>query len=133
MDANILQSFGVLILAVGVIAGIMYLLKKINLKRLESRATIDLNVISKISLQPKNHLFIVKVVDKLLVLGVSDNNINILTELDASFEKVVGTKSKQELTEEILKKAANVNLDKKINTNLSFANFLKSSLKFGSN
>jgi len=130
MDANILQTFSVLILAVGVIAGIMYLLKKVNLKRLENRATINLNVISKISLQPKNHLFIVKVAEKLLVLGVSDNNINILTELDASFEKTVSTKSKQELTEEILKEATKSNFDKTANTDLSFANFLKSSLKF---
>jgi len=129
MDANILQTFSVLILAVGMIAGIMFLLKKLNMKRMENRATINLNVISKISLQPKNHLFIVKVADKLLVLGVSDSNINILTELDASFEQTVGTKSKQELTEEILKEAAKSTSGQTVNTDLSFANFLKSSLK----
>jgi len=129
MDTNILQTFSVLILAVGVIAGIMFLLKKMNLRRLENRATVNLNVISKISLQPKNHLFIVKVADKLLVLGVSDNNINILTELDSNLENVVGTKSKQELTEEILKNAAKSNLAQTANTDLSFINFLKSSLK----
>ena len=129
MDANILQTFSVLILAVGIIAGIMFLLKKLNMKRLENRATINLNVISKISLQPKNHLFIVKVADKLLVLGVSDSNINILTELDASFEQTVGTKSKQELTEEILKEAAKSTSGQTVNTDLSFVNFLKSSLK----
>ena len=129
MDTNILQTFSVLILAVGIIAGIMFLLKKMNLRRLENRATVNLNVISKISLQPKNHLFIVKVADKLLVLGVSDNNINILTELDSNLENVVGTKSKQELTEEILKNAAKSNLAQTANTDLSFINFLKSSLK----
>ena len=131
MDANVLHSFGILILAVGVIAGLMFLLRKINLKRLENRTTVDLNVISRISLQPKNHLFIVKVADKLLVLGVSDNNINILTELDSDFERVVSTKSNQELTEEIFKKAAKSNITANSNTDLSFANFLKSSLNLG--
>jgi flagellar biosynthetic protein FliO len=129
MDTNILQSFGVLILAVAVIAGIMFLIKKISTQRMESKTSVDLKVISKITLQPKNHLFVVKVADKTLVLGVTDNTINILTELDPTFEKVVNIKSNKIITDEIISKVANTSAGGNLNTNLSFANFLKSSIK----
>jgi flagellar biosynthetic protein FliO len=129
MDTNILQSFGVLILAVAVIAGIMFLIKKISTQRMESKTSVNLKVISKITLQPKNHLFVVKVADKTLVLGVTDNTINILTELDPTFDSVVNTKSNNKIADEIISKVANKSVSSNLNANLSFANFLKSSIK----
>ena len=141
MDMNILQTFIVLILAVGVIAGIMILVKKISVKRMEQRTTINLNVISKITLQPKNHLFVVRAANKLLVLGVTDSSINILTELGTEEEHSKESSSSSQLdTNELLNKIikptnSNIvnNSNKKEVSNLlndlSFKNFLKSSLK----
>lgn len=134
MEQNIFQSFFILIVAVGVIAGIMVLIKKLSMKRMEGRAALNLNVISKITLQPKNHLFVVKAADKLLVLGVTENNINILTELDPSFERTVISKSKQEITSELLNRISNsgtTSTSNDLNKDLSFLNFVKSSFKFG--
>ncbi|MDR0927910.1 MAG: flagellar biosynthetic protein FliO [Ignavibacteria bacterium] len=132
MDANILQSFGVLILAVGVIAGVMVLIKKITAQRLEAKTTINLNVISKITLQPKNHLFVVKVAEKLLVLGVTDNNINILTELDPDdsiVSQVANPKTQATAAAAILNKvAAAPKRADNTTTNLSFMNFVKSAI-----
>jgi flagellar biogenesis protein FliO len=130
MDTNILQTFIVLITAVGIIVIIMLLVKKISMKRLENRATINLNVITKVTLQPKNHLFVVKAANKLLVLGVTDNSINILTELEPDLEQTITNKSnsdailKQVISSGINNKSSNNNKD------LSFKNFIKSSIGF---
>jgi flagellar biogenesis protein FliO len=131
MDANILQSFGILLAAVVVIGGIMMLIKRISQQRIQTKAAVTLNVLSKITLQPKNHLFVVKVSDKVLVLGVTDSSINILTELEPNFEQVINTHSKEEVTDKVLKKVVNTPLSNKSDIDLSFMNFIKSSLKFG--
>ena len=139
MDSNIVQTFVVLIAAVGVIFVIMLLIKKISVKRLESRSTINLNVISKITLQPKNHLFVVKAANKLLVLGVTDNSINILTELDVDLEATIIDKCNSNNTDEILKQVITSGIKNKtmsdgpINTSadLSFKSFIKSSIGLG--
>ena len=137
MDSNIIQTFIVLITAVGVIAVIMMLVKKISMKRLGSRSTVNLNVITKITLQPKNHLFVVKAANKLLVLGVTDNSINILTELDPDLEQTISDKSNPNATDVILKKVFNSGIKSSAatstsitNDDLSFKNFIKSSIGF---
>ncbi len=126
MDANILQSFTILLLAVLVLAGFLFLVKKTAMKRNESKVGVNLNVISKISLQPKHHIFVVKVAEKVLVLGVSENNINILTELDGDFVRNIDTKSQESIKREVF---SQINSDE--NIDLSFTNFLKTSLKLG--
>jgi len=131
MDTNIVQTFIVLITAVGVIVVIMFLVKKISMKRLENRTNINLNVISKITLQPKNHLFVVKAANKLLVLGVTDSSINILTELEPDFEKTITDKSNSNSTDAILKQVISSSMKNKPVANsqdISFINFIKSSI-----
>ena len=131
MDQNILQTFIVLIAAVGIIVVIMLLVKKISMKRLENRTNINLNVISKITLQPKNHLFVVKAANKLLVLGVTDSSINILTELEPDFEKTITDKSNSNSTDAILKQVISSSMKNKPVANsqdISFINFIKSSI-----
>ncbi|MCL2039294.1 MAG: flagellar biosynthetic protein FliO [Bacteroidetes bacterium] len=127
-----IQTFVVLLAAVGIIVVIMLLIKKITMKRMENRATVNLNVITKITLQPKNHLFVVRAANKLLVLGVTDNSINILTELEPDFEKTITDKPNDpNVTDVILNKVINSKLkpDPIINNaDLSFKNFIKSSI-----
>ena len=43
---------------------------------------IDIKVISNKALMPKKHVSVIKVKDKFLVLGLSDNNIVLLKEFD---------------------------------------------------
>lgn len=133
MDGNVLQTFVVLISAVGIIAGIMLLVKKISMKRMENRATINLSVISKITLQPKNHLFVVKAANKILILGVTDNSINILTELDPQSDESgssdkINLNNADDLLKNVVSSVSNTNI-KELNNDLSFVNFIKSSLK----
>ena len=115
-----------LILAVGVIAAVMFLIKKISLKRLETKSTVNLNIISKITLQPKNHLFVVKAANKTLVLGVTDSSINILTEINANNDDTDNDSTfTEDLLNTALKNSSTINSEK----DLSFVSFLKDSLK----
>lgn len=136
MDTNILQSFGIMLLAVAILAAILFMLKQFSKKRGEKNSNFNLNVISKISLQPKNHLFVVKVAEKVLVLGVSDNNINILTELELNFCEEIKDKSDEKIKNTLLSKLSNKdnNISETSNNDpeldLSFMKFIKSSLNF---
>ncbi len=137
MDTNILQSFGIMLLAVCILAMVLFILKKISKRQNDKNFGFDLNVISKISLQPKNHLFVVKAANKILVLGVSDNNISILTELEPNFDEELQNKSPEALKDTVLSKISSSNNKKNISQvgnnkmqelDLSFMKFIKSSL-----
>ncbi|MGI6370533.1 MAG: flagellar biosynthetic protein FliO [Ignavibacteria bacterium] len=133
MDANIIQSFIILFIAVLILAGFLFFIKKNANKRNQNRIGINMKVISKISLQAKHHIFVVKVAEKVLVIGVSENNMNILTELDPEFVKSIESKSQEKIKNEVFSK---INTSKNTEKNdaemdLSFLNFIKSSLKLG--
>ena len=133
MDANIIQSFIILFVAVLILAGFLFLIKKNANKRSQNKIGINMKVISKISLQAKHHIFVVKVAEKVLVIGVSENNMNILTELDPEFVKSIESKSQEKIKNEVFSK---INTSKNTEKNdaemdLSFLNFIKSSLKLG--
>jgi flagellar biogenesis protein FliO len=53
----------------------------------------DMQVLSRISLQPKAHLFVVKVGSKTLLLGATDHNINTLSELSDSQKQLSSPKN----------------------------------------
>jgi flagellar protein FliO/FliZ len=56
--------------------------KKYSFKRV-GNALLDIKVINNQMIMPKKFLSVVKVKDKLLILGVSENNITLLKEIDA--------------------------------------------------
>lgn len=55
--------------------------------------TADFNVESRLSLGPKKHLLVVRYQGKRLLLGVSDHNINLLTQEELSEEELAEAKS----------------------------------------
>lgn len=133
MDANIIQSFIILFVAVLILAGFLFLIKKNANKRSQNKIGINMKVISKISLQAKHHIFVVKVAEKVLVVGVSENNMNVLTELDPEFVKSIENKSQEKIKNEVFSKInTSRNTEKNdVEMDLSFLNFIKSSLKLG--
>ena len=133
MDANIIQSFIILFIAVLILAGFLFFIKKNANKRNQNRIGINMKVISKISLQAKHHIFVVKVAEKVLVVGVSENNMNVLTELDPEFVKSIENKSQEKIKNEVFSKInTSRNTEKNdVEMDLSFLNFIKSSLKLG--
>jgi flagellar protein FliO/FliZ len=82
MDWIILKTLGSLALIIALIIGILYLFKKYIYKDYGSKGTPNnIKVLTHLILQPKKIIYFIKVFDKILVLGVSENNINILSEI----------------------------------------------------
>jgi flagellar protein FliO/FliZ len=62
--------------------GLLVLVKKYSFKR-GGKALLDIKVINNQMIMPKKFLSVVKVKDKLLILGVSETNITLLKEINA--------------------------------------------------
>jgi flagellar protein FliO/FliZ len=61
--------------------GLLVFVKKYSFKR-GGNALLDIKVINNQMIMPKKFLSVVKVKDKLLILGVSETNITLLKEID---------------------------------------------------
>jgi len=62
--------------------GLLLFVKKYSFKR-GGKSLQNIKVLSNQMIMPKKFLSVVRVKDKLLILGVSENNINLLKEIDA--------------------------------------------------
>lgn len=62
--------------------GLLVFVKKYSFKR-GGKTLQDIKVLSNQMIMPKKFLSVVKVKDKLLILGISENNINLLKEIEA--------------------------------------------------
>lgn len=126
IDPNILNAFLTLMGSVTVLGLILYLMKKFTLKFKNKSNENNLEIVSKLNLSPKNSIWTIKVQDKLLVLGVSEKNINLLTEINNN------TLQKSKVDEiKMVTKSQPKEIDKQqseINNDLSFKEFLKSAV-----
>mgnify|MGYP001198558185 FL=1 len=62
--------------------GLLVVVKKYSFKR-GGKSLLDIKVINNQMIMPKKFLSVVKVKDKLLILGISEANITLLKEIDA--------------------------------------------------
>jgi flagellar protein FliO/FliZ len=78
-----LKMAGVLALVLGVLLGLVYLLKKIS-PRFNRGAVAgqEMDLVAQYPLGPKKTLAVVRVGERFLLLGVTEENINLLTEID---------------------------------------------------
>ena len=76
---DIAQIFFILFVLLGVMYGMLYLVKKF-LFTYDKRASklINISVLSTQALMPKKFISVVKIRDKVYILGVSDNSISLL-------------------------------------------------------
>lgn len=118
-DQSILNTFITLGIAVALIGFALYLVRKYSQSSKILSGELEMRVISKLSLSPKNHIYAVKVADKTLLLGVSEKNINTLAELDVT----------QKLKPSDLKKFDESDFPSENPSDLSFKSFLKSAFK----
>jgi flagellar protein FliO/FliZ len=83
---DIVKVFFPLVLIVGLLYTVLHFVKKsgFSLRSSNSKLYKNLNVkvISNQMIMPKKFISIVKIKDKFLVLGVSENSINMLKEFD---------------------------------------------------
>ncbi len=84
---DIVKALIPLIIIVGLLYGVLLFIKKYGISFKGNKAgSVSINVISTQMIMPKRFISVVKVEDKLLVLGVSDNSITLLKELEYSDE-----------------------------------------------
>jgi len=98
-----------LLLIIALLGGVLWFVKKYSY---QSRNTgslgIDIKVLSSKMILPKKYVSIVKVKDRLLVLGISDGSINLLKEFEVSPEdEMTFESSGKENFMDILKKNLN--------------------------
>ena len=121
MDATIIKAFLLLCLCVGGMGLLFYYLRKYGTKLRDNNSQVELKILGKASLQPKSHIFIIQAEGKKLLIGVTEHNINTLSDLTETNTKEFSEKEMIALQ----------NQTSKPNTvnDLSFSSFLKSVVK----
>lgn len=139
-EESILKAFltlGVVVAALGIV---LYVIKKYASKAKKATGGMNIQVVSKISLQPKTHLFIVNAGKKTLLLGATDHGVNTLADLtdnpDPAGAIELAQKDIQQTAGDTITNGFKVNHLKKAapvanieSDSLSFSSFLKSTFK----
>jgi len=90
----IIRLFLSLVLIIGLIYLSLFLLKKSSFGLKKNRTGDLIQVLEKCYISPKKGIFIVKIGSKFLALGVTETQINLLSELDSSPESKSDLKDK---------------------------------------
>ncbi len=84
---DVVKAIIPLLLIVGLLYGALFLIKKYGISfKGKKNGSVNINVLSSQMIMPKKYISVVKVEDKFLVLGVSENSITLLKELDRPSE-----------------------------------------------
>lgn len=126
-DGNILRAFTTLGIIVSLFGVLLWIIKKYTGKTRKNSSGIEMEIISKITLQPKNQLFVVKAGSKTLLLGVSEKNISSLADLSESVPEKPNFDTVLKQTQQN-KIPAKSNVDNITENDLSFRKFLMSTL-----
>lgn len=126
IDPNILNAFLTLMGSVALLGVILYVMKKFTLKFKSKGHDESIEVVSKLNLSPKNSLWTIKFQGKTLLLGVSEKNINLLSEVNSNeqISNKVETKTNRNRKQNL----ETSNQPVVINDDLSFKEFLKSAV-----
>ena len=80
---DIVKSFIPLILIFGLLFGVLILVRKYSFSLGgKKQRSVNVDIVYNQLILPKKYLSLIRVQDKLLVLGISENNITLLKELD---------------------------------------------------
>ncbi len=127
MDGSLLKSFAVLIAAVGIVFAVLVLLKRFSKRFTSQNNAVQMKILSKMALNAKSHLYIVEADGKTLLLGVTEKNISILSELSDSQRVSSFNISRQRQVKQKTGESEEA-ISPQSKKNLSFASFLKSSI-----
>ena len=98
-----------LLLIIVLLGGVLWFVKKYSYQsRTTTNFGVDVNVLSSKMILPKKYISVVKVKDRLLVLGISESSINLLKEFEVSPEDEISFDSSgRESFMDVLKKNLN--------------------------
>jgi len=106
---DIIKMIFPLLLIIALLGSVLWFVKKYSYQsRNNGGAAVDVNVVFSKMILPKKYISVVKIKDRLLVLGVSESSINLLKEFEISPEESINTESSgKENFMQILKKNLN--------------------------
>ncbi len=131
IDNNLLNAFLSMGAIVLVLITFLFILKRIAKRKQSGGSSYDMKVIARMPLQQKSQIAIVDVQGKIFLLGLTEQNVNLLADLseDKTFitknenlENIFPTSNLK--MQESLKKATSSN--EMLNNDLSFKAFIKS-------
>jgi flagellar biogenesis protein FliO len=148
IDGAILQTFGTLLVLTVLLGGGLLLIKKFSKNSKAKSNGIDIQIISKIGLQPKTNLIVVKAGLKTLLIGTTDHNVSILADLTEDvrlmqhgIKRSVAPRAKEPIVDnqsiispDDVRRAIlmqNQSIAKQQTPSLSFGSFLKSAFSRG--
>ena len=80
MDGMVVKAFLTMLMIVGLMFGLLIVVRKYVFAK-PKIADENMKVLSTISLQPKKAIYLVKIFDKVMLVGVSDNAMAALGEI----------------------------------------------------
>jgi flagellar protein FliO/FliZ len=87
---DILKMLGPIVLILGLLYGALILVRKYSFPLKGKQAnSFKINVLNTQMILPKKYISVIKVEDKMLVLGISENSINLLKEIDYQEEELI--------------------------------------------
>ncbi|MBA4252134.1 MAG: hypothetical protein C0425_02145 [Chlorobiaceae bacterium] len=82
---DLLKAFIPLLLVLGLLYAVLYFIRKNSLTIGGKKGTLlKIKVLSSQLIFPKKYITLVQIEDKILVLGITENGMNVLKELDAA-------------------------------------------------
>jgi flagellar protein FliO/FliZ len=91
---TLIKVFGALLLTVGIMLLLVLWLKKLGLHRAGLRQGALINIIDTKMIAPKKYVAVVQIAEEMLAIGITEQQITMLTRLDSSVASLV--KSPQE-------------------------------------
>ncbi|MFH1194292.1 MAG: flagellar biosynthetic protein FliO [bacterium] len=80
---DIFKIFFVLVLLLGVMYVLLYLVKKYFYSfDTKSSRNVKIEVVSTQAIMPKKYVSVIKVLDKIFILGVSDHSVSLIDKID---------------------------------------------------
>ncbi|MBU1097655.1 MAG: flagellar biosynthetic protein FliO [Ignavibacteriae bacterium HGW-Ignavibacteriae-2] len=80
---ELLKAFIPLILILGLLYGVLYLVKRKGFRINPTQSKINgVEILSTQTIMPKKFISLIKVKDKIILVGITDNNISLLKEFD---------------------------------------------------
>ena len=80
---SIWRLFGALLIVLALVWGTMWVARRVLKGRLSGAGRSNLKVVDRMFLAPRRSIELVAIGERILVLGVTDNQISMLTELEA--------------------------------------------------
>ncbi|GAA0178072.1 hypothetical protein SH2C18_11870 [Clostridium sediminicola] len=85
-NINFLNSFFQMIFALAIVLLLIYITSKIGKRFTRQPLKRNLRIVDKLPVSNKSSICVVKIGEEMLLLGVTENNINVLEKLPEGFE-----------------------------------------------